>query len=85
MVAFERYYSDREDCVSLVRIDSQSIKLDLFINLAKGYDGNKKVNERKRHVLVDTLGLVLGVLSVEPTVVTVKKVVYYWTKQNQLF
>ena len=27
----------------------------------KGYDGGKKVNGRKRHLLVDTLGLILGV------------------------
>lgn len=28
-----------------------------------GYDGAKKLSGRKRHVLVDTLGLVLGVLA----------------------
>lgn len=61
LVAFERYCSDRKDYASQASIDSQSIKLAPFINLAKGYDGNKKVNGRKRHVLVDTLGLVLGV------------------------
>src|SRR5690348_8339652 len=29
---------------------------------ARGYDGAKKVNGRKRHLLVDTLGLILAVL-----------------------
>lgn len=61
LVAFERYCADRNDCASQASIDSQSVKLAPFINLDKGYDGNKKVNGRKRHVLVDTLGLVLGV------------------------
>jgi putative transposase len=28
----------------------------------RGYDGNKKVNGRKRHIIVDTLGLLLAVL-----------------------
>jgi transposase len=28
----------------------------------KGFDGNKKVNGRKRHIVVDTLGLVLVVV-----------------------
>ena len=29
--------------------------------IAKGYDGYKKINGRKRHLLVDTLGLILSV------------------------
>src|SRR5712692_11732406 len=29
---------------------------------ARGYDGGKKVKGRKRHILVDTLGLILHVL-----------------------
>ena len=28
----------------------------------KGYDGHKKINGRKRHIVVDTLGLVLAVV-----------------------
>lgn len=41
-------------------IDSQSVKAgSLHTN---GYDGAKSVNGRKRHLLVDTLGLVLSVL-----------------------
>ena len=28
----------------------------------RGYDGGKKINGRKRHLLVDTLGLLLAVL-----------------------
>ena len=39
-------------------IDSQSVKTDEQAQL-KGYDAGKKVKGRKRHILVDTLGLLL--------------------------
>ncbi len=39
-------------------IDSQSVKTDDQAQL-KGYDAGKKVKGRKRHILVDTLGLLL--------------------------
>jgi putative transposase len=42
-------------------LDSQSVKT-VEGGQAIGFDGNKKVNGRKRHLLVDTLGLVLTVL-----------------------
>ena len=42
-------------------IDSQSVK-STECSQERGYDAGKKVNGRKRHVLVDTLGLVLLVL-----------------------
>src|SRR4051794_18931205 len=41
-------------------IDSQSVKTT-FVRGERGYDGGKKVNGRKRHILVDTLGLLLSV------------------------
>jgi putative transposase len=41
-------------------IDSQSIKIAPFIDKNKGIDGGKKVNGRKRHIITDTHGLVLG-------------------------
>src|SRR5882672_2703384 len=41
-------------------IDSQSVKTTEQGG-AKGYDAGKKVNGRKRHILVDTLGLLLSV------------------------
>ena len=40
--------------------DSQSVKAGSLHN--NGYDGAKSVNGKKRHLLVDTLGLVLNVL-----------------------
>jgi putative transposase len=42
-------------------MDSQSVKTTEESGLIKGYDGGKQVKGRKRHVLVDTLGLLLAV------------------------
>jgi putative transposase len=42
-------------------LDSQSVK-STECSDQRGYDAGKKVNGRKRHVLVDTLGLILLVL-----------------------
>ncbi len=47
---------------SLLSIDSQSVKVAAFIGADTGVDGNKKINGRKRHVIVDTLGLVWAVV-----------------------
>jgi putative transposase len=41
-------------------LDSQSVKSDVQAE-TRGYDANKKVKGRKRHILVDTLGLLLVV------------------------
>jgi putative transposase len=42
-------------------IDSQSVK-STETSDERGYDAGKKVNGRKRHILVDTIGLVLRVM-----------------------
>src|SRR5215208_2079738 len=42
-------------------IDSQSAKTTGVGGPARGYDGGKRVTRRKRHVLVDVMGLVLAV------------------------
>lgn len=52
----ERVLKGRKPLPSLGLADSQSIKLAPMIYEHRGIDGNKKVNGRKRHVLVDTLG-----------------------------
>ena len=51
----------REPTPSAAIIDSQSVKTTEQGGL-HGYDGGKKVNGRKRHSLVDTLGLLLQVV-----------------------
>lgn len=44
-------------------IDSQSVRAAPTVGqLSRGYDAGKKVNGRKRHIAVDTLGLLLAVL-----------------------
>jgi putative transposase len=68
------YDNDRAGCIkpvdepfypvvntSAAIIDSQSVKTTEQGG-PHGYDGGKKVNGRKRHVLVDTLGLLLKVV-----------------------
>ena len=53
-----REKAGRKKTPSLVCIDSQSVKGDINLE-AKGIDGNKKVKGRKRHIVVDVLGLLL--------------------------
>ncbi|MFB7082813.1 IS5 family transposase [Streptomyces sp. NPDC056308] len=44
-------------------VDSQSVKADATVkNASRGYDGGKKINGRKRHLITDCLGLLLDVL-----------------------
>ena len=43
-------------------IDAQSVKTTLVAGEAKGFDAGKKVKGRKRHIVVDSLGLVLMVV-----------------------
>jgi len=57
----ERHRQGRKPTPSAGCVDSQSIKTATQ-GKTKGYDKGKNVNGRKRHFLVDTLGLILGVL-----------------------
>jgi hypothetical protein len=41
-------------------VDSQSVKTTDVGGPARGYDAGKQIKGRKRHLLVDTLGLVWG-------------------------
>lgn len=51
----------REPTPSAACIDSQTVKTT-EMGGERGYDGGKKINGRKRHIVVDTLGLLLAVV-----------------------
>lgn len=55
-----RVAAGREPTPSAASIDSQSVKTT-EVGGERGYDGAKKLTGRKRHIFVDTLGLLLAV------------------------
>jgi len=57
-----RVAAGRQPTPSAACIDSQSVKTTEIGGPARGYDGGKNIKGRKRHLLVDTLGLLIAVL-----------------------
>jgi transposase len=58
-----RVAAGRRPAPSAAVIDSQSVRAaDTVARASRGWDNGKKVNGRKRHIAVDTLGLLLAVV-----------------------
>lgn len=58
-----RVRADRQPRPSAAAIDSQTVRAAETVSTAtRGWDGAKKLNGRKRHIAVDTMGLLLVVM-----------------------
>jgi transposase len=58
-----RVHAGRDPLPSAAIVDSQTVRAaDTVPNASAGYDAGKKTKGRKRHIAVDTLGLVLAVV-----------------------
>lgn len=77
---------------SLGIIDAQSVKSTLVSSQDKGFDAGKKIKGIKRHIIVDTLGLILAVViqsaSVQDrdgAISVVNKLLESWRKIVKIF
>ena len=57
-----RKKAGKHESPSLACIDSQSIKTTRLGGEYRGFDGGKMIKGRKRHIITDTMGLLLAVV-----------------------
>jgi putative transposase len=69
-----RLAAGRRECPTVVIMDGQSVKTTERGG-TRGFDGHKRVKGRKRHILVDTLGLPIA-SRVEPANISDRKAGY---------
>jgi putative transposase len=62
LVEITRKNEGKEKQPSAGIIDAQSVKTTLVSSESRGFDAGKKIKGVKRHIIVDTLGLVLAVI-----------------------
>ncbi|RAJ92254.1 transposase [Larkinella arboricola] len=61
LVELERQRQGRAAHPSRLAVDSQSVRKGLWVSIDTGLDGNKRINGRKRHLAVDSLGLPVAI------------------------
>jgi IS5 family transposase len=59
---YVRVMEDRRETPSASILDSQSVQTATMAHEEVGYDANKKKKGRKRHLLVDTMGLLIVIV-----------------------
>lgn len=62
LVEWVRLKKGKKPEPSAAILDAQSVKNTSVAGQATGFDAGKKVKGRKRHILTDTLGLLIGVV-----------------------
>jgi putative transposase len=58
-----RKKNGRKESASLGIIDSHSVRMSSISGQQRGIDGNKKIKGSKRHIIVDTMGLMICIVA----------------------